>query len=207
MAKAALEDLECEQFDVTNVFLNSIIDKAFGRIYVRLPEGIADLGLLKPDEHTGMVTELDKALYGLKNAPLLWFKEFTKTLRDIGFQQSAEEPCIFMNEYVTIFFYVDDILVFYKTEHKTRAQRIITQIRNRSNIRNDSAVKWFLGVRIIRNRNAKRIFLIHDAYIEKVTRRFALDNNALIPAIPILIEEHLLRKTPLIATHAEVHIY
>jgi hypothetical protein len=120
MAKAALEDLECEQFDVTNAFLNSTIDKASGRIYVRFPEGMAGLGLLEPNEHTGMVAKLDKALYGLKNAPLLWFKKFTKTLRDIGLQQSAEEPCIFMNEYVTILFYVNDILVFYKTEHKTR---------------------------------------------------------------------------------------
>jgi hypothetical protein len=71
MAKAALENLECEQFDVTNAFLNSIIDKASGRIYVRLPEGMADLGLLKPDKHIGMMAEFDKALYGLKNAPLL----------------------------------------------------------------------------------------------------------------------------------------
>jgi hypothetical protein len=86
MAKAAFENLECEQFDVTNAFLNSTINKASGRIYVRLPEGMADLGLLEPGKHTGMVAELDKALYGLKNAPLLWFKEFTKTLRDIGLQ-------------------------------------------------------------------------------------------------------------------------
>jgi hypothetical protein len=71
MAKAAFEDLEYKQFDVTNAFLNSTIDKASGRIYVRLLESMADLGLLKPDEHTGMVAELDKALYGLKNAPLL----------------------------------------------------------------------------------------------------------------------------------------
>jgi hypothetical protein len=119
MAKTALEDLEYQQFDVTNAFLNSTIDKASGRIYVRLPEGMADLGLLKPDKHTSMVAELDKALYGLKNAPLLWFKEFTKTLRDIGLQQSAKKPCIFINEYITILFYVNDILVFYKIEHKT----------------------------------------------------------------------------------------
>jgi hypothetical protein len=84
MAKAALENLECEQFNVINAFLNSTIDKASGRIYVRFPEGIADLGLLEPDEHTGIVAELDKALYGLKNTFLLWFKEFTKTLRNIG---------------------------------------------------------------------------------------------------------------------------
>jgi hypothetical protein len=112
-----------------------------------------------------------------------------------------------MNEYVTIFFHVNDILVFYKTKHKIWAQRIITQIKNRYNICNNGAVKWFLGVRIIRNRNAKRIFLIYNAYIEKVARRFALDNNALIPAIPIPIEEHLLRKTPSTAIYAEVHIF
>jgi hypothetical protein len=112
-----------------------------------------------------------------------------------------------MNKYITILFYVNDILVFYKTEHKTRVQRIITQIRNRYDIRNDGAIKWFLGVRITKDRNAKRIFLTHDAYIEKIVRRFALDNNASIPAISILIEEHLLRKNPSTATYAEMHIY
>jgi hypothetical protein len=71
MAKAAFEDFKCKQFDVTNAFLNSIIDKASGRIYVRFSEGMADLGLLEPGEHTGIMAELDKALYGLKNAPLL----------------------------------------------------------------------------------------------------------------------------------------
>jgi hypothetical protein len=45
---------------------------------------MADLGLLEPGKHTGMIVKLDKALYGLKNASLLWFKEFTKRLRDIG---------------------------------------------------------------------------------------------------------------------------
>jgi hypothetical protein len=112
-----------------------------------------------------------------------------------------------MNKYVTIIFYVNDILVFYKIEHKNRAQRIITQIRNRYNIRNDGAVKWFLTVKVIRDHNAKRIFLTHNAYIEKVAKRFALDNNASILAISIPIKKHLLRKNPLIITHAEVHIY
>jgi hypothetical protein len=81
------------------------------------------------------------------------------------------------------------------------------QIRDRYNIRNNGAIKWFLGVTIIKNRNAKRIFLTHDAYIEKIAKRFALDNNASIPAIPILIKKHLLRKNPSIVTHAEMHIY
>jgi hypothetical protein len=71
MAKAALENLECEQFDVTNAFLNSTINKASGRIYVRFPEGMADLELLEPGEHTGIIAKLNKALYGLKSAFLL----------------------------------------------------------------------------------------------------------------------------------------
>jgi hypothetical protein len=64
-----------------------------------------------------------------------------------------------------------------------------------------------LGVKITKDRNAKRIFLIYNAYIEKIARRFALDNNALIPVIPILIKKHLLRKNPSTVTHAEMHIY
>jgi len=38
-------------------------------------------------------------------------------------------------------------------------------------------VKWFLKVRVIRDRAAKKLWLVYDTYIEKITKRFGLLNR------------------------------
>ena len=35
-------------------------------------------------------------------------------------------------------------------------------------------VKWFLGIRVVRDRAARKLWLVHDTYIEKITKRFDL---------------------------------
>lgn len=58
-----------------------------------------------------MVVEIDRALYGLRDSPALWYNEFASILKGLGFIPCKEEPCIFMNlvRIVFIVFYVDDI--------------------------------------------------------------------------------------------------
>jgi hypothetical protein len=38
--------------------------------------------------------KLQKALYGLRQSPLLWQRELTSTLKSLGFQAVPQEPCI-----------------------------------------------------------------------------------------------------------------
>ncbi|CCE35041.1 uncharacterized protein CPUR_01969 [Claviceps purpurea 20.1] len=65
----------------------------------------------------GFILELQKALYGLRISPLLWQKDFTATLKALGFQSVPHEPCCMIKEEVIIFFYVDDIIIAYKQEN------------------------------------------------------------------------------------------
>ena len=39
-----------------------------------------------------MIAELDKALYGLREAPLLWYNEISETLKEAGIDRTDEEP-------------------------------------------------------------------------------------------------------------------
>ena len=73
MAIAARFDLELTQYDAVNAFVNAILKEA---IYMRMPHG-----------HTrpGYVLRLKKALYGLRQSPLLWQRELTNAFSTLGF--------------------------------------------------------------------------------------------------------------------------
>ena len=66
------------QFDAVNAFINSDIDKD---IYIQFPEGFgAPRQCLK----------LLQALYGLRQLPLLWFKDFLSKLEALSLKQVLE---------------------------------------------------------------------------------------------------------------------
>ena len=43
-----------------------------------------------------MVYKLQKSLYGLNQAPLLWFEKLKESLLVCGFMQSKQDPCLFL---------------------------------------------------------------------------------------------------------------
>jgi hypothetical protein len=97
MAMAAHFDLDIYQFDAINAFINSYVDET---IYVRYPDGF---------QVPGKCLRLVRALYGLPRSPFLWWKDFSSTLQKIGLHQVSESPCLYTNDKIIVFFYVDDI--------------------------------------------------------------------------------------------------
>jgi hypothetical protein len=61
-----------------------------------------------------MVVELEKALYGLIEAGLLWHKNMVTAMEEFGFQQNTKDPCVFNKmingNQLTVCVYVDDFL-------------------------------------------------------------------------------------------------
>ena len=100
MTLTAAFGLKAYQYDVLNAFLNAPLDKS---VYVQTPEPYV--------EQLGKLLELKKALYGLKDAPLLWYKHLKETLIKLGLKAVKEVPCLFTNKRLIVFFYVDDIVV------------------------------------------------------------------------------------------------
>jgi hypothetical protein len=85
---------------VLNAFLNAPLEQL---VYVRTPElFVAQIGEL---------LELKRALYGLKDAPLLWYRHLKDTLIRLGLRPVQDVPCLFTSDQLILFFYVDDIIV------------------------------------------------------------------------------------------------
>ena len=65
IAIAAAHDLEAQQLDAINAFVNSTLDE---EIYCECPPGF---------EFLGPCLKVKRALYRLRRSPLLWYREFT----------------------------------------------------------------------------------------------------------------------------------
>lgn len=49
-------------------------------------------------------------------------------------------------------------------------------------------MSWFLGIKVIKDREARKIYLFYDLYIEKIVARFGLVNNAWRVIIPLKLD-------------------
>jgi Reverse transcriptase (RNA-dependent DNA polymerase) len=78
-------------------------------VFMKMPPGY---------RRTGTILKLNKALYGLQKSLLLWQKELTRTIRQLGFELVPHEPCCFIKNGIIMFFYVDDIVFLYRKHQK-----------------------------------------------------------------------------------------
>ena len=169
IALAAKHDLELIQFDATNAFVNASLDKD---VYM-----IQAPGHRKP----GLILKLQKALYGLRKSPLLWYREFTKTLRELGFTPVPHEPCCYTCNGVIIFFYVDDFIFAYHRRDEIHARKLVNRLKNRYQLTGGGELQWFLGLEIIRDRKAGVIYLSQASYIDKISKLIEHDQSGNTP--------------------------
>lgn len=158
MAIAARFNLELIQYDAVNAFVNARLQKP---VYMQMPAGYRS---------PGKVLQLNKALYGLRESPLLWQKELTTALLALGFQPVPHEPCILLRDGILVFFYVDDIVFAYKKEYTAIAQSLAQRLRQKYQLTGGNNLQWFLGIEIIRDREKGLIWLSQTAYFDKIVQ-------------------------------------
>lgn len=113
-AICCVEGWETRQYDVEKAFINSVLDE---EVFCRPPHGSGG---------EGYCWKLDKALYGLRRSPRLWFYRYTlaEFLKSQGFQQCKEDQCVFHNGNVIVFFFVDDIVIMHPKHAAGEWERI-----------------------------------------------------------------------------------
>jgi hypothetical protein len=119
VALMAAFGLKAFQYDVLNAFLNAEVNR---KIFVQTPEGYVD--------QFGPLLQLWRALYGLKEAPLLWYNDLCTSLRKIGLKPVPGIPCLFTNEKLIVFFYVDDIVVLVRSEDLAAHEEFERALKN-----------------------------------------------------------------------------
>jgi hypothetical protein len=180
IAIAAAFGLQAYQYNVLNAFLNAKLEK---KVYVQTPEAFV--------KEIGELLKLKRALYGLKDAPLLWYKHLKKTLTGLGLRPIKDVPCLFTSNQLIIFFYVDDIVVLVHPQYAEYYSHFKQQLTETYNIRCLGELRWFLGVQVIRDWTAGAIWLLQDSFIDKVAAKFNL-TQAIGRYPPVLLVENYL---------------
>ena len=86
LAITAQEGWPVHHMDVMSAFLNGELQE---EVYVRQPPGFV------VERQEDKVLRLDKALYGLRQAPRAWNAKLDQTLCALGFKHSASEHAVY----------------------------------------------------------------------------------------------------------------
>ena len=109
LAVSALRNWQVHHMDVTTAFLNPSIGDDV--VYIRPAEGFEWLDSGLYSQEGSKVLRIRKALYGLKEAPRLWFKEIDAYLHSIGFKLTMSDSNLYVSPAVILILYVDDVLL------------------------------------------------------------------------------------------------
>ena len=103
IALAALKDWHISGLDVKTAFLYRELDE---ELYMEQPEGFKD------PKNNNKVMRLKKAIYGLKQAALAWWKVLDKSMDTLSCTCLVSDSGIFVNKEKTIVIivYVDNVL-------------------------------------------------------------------------------------------------
>ncbi|KAG8474632.1 hypothetical protein CXB51_031261 [Gossypium anomalum] len=166
----AMHDLELEQLDVKTAFLHGELEED---IYMQQPEGFI------VSEKEDYVCLLRKSLYGLKQSPRQWYKRFDSFMTSHDFKRSSLDSCVYFKKnsngsFVYLLLYVDDMLIAAKDKGKIR--KVKAQLSEEFEMKDLGPAKKILGMEILRNRKASKLYLSQKGYIEKVLCRFNMQS-------------------------------
>lgn len=170
MAVVCKEDLECHQIDVNNAFTESTLVED---IFMKPPPGVST--------PPGMVLQLQKSLYGLKQAARDWNQLCGSRLREMGFVSAESDPCLFVKPGLMLLVYVDDITVAGKD--LAAIQEFKREFGNVFKIKDLGEVSKLLGLRISRDRQRGTLRLDQSHYVKEVLAGFHMNKEKAQPTL------------------------
>jgi Reverse transcriptase (RNA-dependent DNA polymerase)/gag-polypeptide of LTR copia-type len=177
----ASEDLEVNQLDVVNAFLNGVLEE---EIFMEPPQG--------SDISSGLVVKLLKGLYGLRQASRVWWEQLDAELVHQGFRRLSADWGLYVLERngakLYLLIYVDDLLLASSkgSEGNKLRLEIKENLKKRFKMTEAESVDWILGIKLTRDRENKTLTLSQSAYITQVLERFNMSDckSLATPMVP-----------------------
>jgi hypothetical protein len=155
------------QLDIKTAFLNASVNED---IYVQPPEGM--------QVKSTCVLKLNKALYGIKQAPHEWNVNIHTFLISIGFTSCIKDTCIYIkvsktNHTFILGLFVDDMVVSYNENDEQEWQLIKTTLKNKYDLSDISVAHHVLGMKINKSESGT-ISLDQQVYIGEKIQQFRM---------------------------------
>ena len=162
LAVAAQEGWLVHHMDVKSAFLNGELKE---EVYVRQLPGFVAAG------HEGKVLKLQKALYGLRQAPRAWNTKLDGSLRNLSFKRCTSEHGMYTQgsakSCVVVGVYVDDLIITGANPADIGAFK--EEMRRLFRMSDLGLLSYYLGIEVKQGRNT--ITLGQAAYAKKLLEK------------------------------------
>ena len=122
----------------------------------------------------GTLLFLFQTLYGLKQLPTLWYKNFSVMFIQLKLKPVPRIKCFFISEFLLVFFFVDDIIIIYNQCHKQKTNAFEIDFFKTYKMKIFREFEWFLSIHIKQDKNNKCFWLSQASYIKKITKKFSI---------------------------------
>nr|GEX93261.1 uncharacterized mitochondrial protein AtMg00810-like [Tanacetum cinerariifolium] len=183
------------QMDVKSAFLYGKIEE---EVYVCQPSGFEDLDF--PDK----VYKVEKALYGLHQAPIAWYETLPTYLIDNGFYRGQIDKTLFSkrHKYVILLVqvYVDDII--FESTKKELSAEFEKLMHDKFQMSSMGELSFFLGLQV--QQKSDGIFISQDKYMADILKKF---NFSTVKTTSTPIEHNKALVKDAKAEDVDVHLY
>nr|GFA39433.1 putative ribonuclease H-like domain-containing protein [Tanacetum cinerariifolium] len=168
LAYASFMGFTVYQMDVKGSFLYGTIDE---EVYVMQPPGFQD------PEFPDRVYKVEKAMYGLHQAPRAWYGTLFKYLLDNGFQRGTIDQTLFIRkhkrEFLLVQVYVDDIIFGLLNPQLCREFEAL--MHDKFQISAIAELTFFLSLQVLQKKDG--IFLSQDKYVGDILKKFGYSDD------------------------------
>ncbi|GJR63507.1 putative ribonuclease H-like domain-containing protein [Tanacetum coccineum] len=167
LAYASFKDFVVYQMDVKSAFLYGKIEE---EVYVCQPPGFEDPDF--PDR----VYKVEKALYGLHQAPRAWYETLSTYLLDNGFQRGKIDKTLFIkrdkSDILLVQVYVDDII--FGSTRKKMCTEFEKMMHKKFQMSSMGELTFFLGLQVKQKEDG--IFISQDKYVNEILNKFGFSD-------------------------------
>ncbi|GJU62250.1 putative ribonuclease H-like domain-containing protein [Tanacetum coccineum] len=195
LAYASFKDFVVYQMDVKSAFLYGKIEE---EVYVCQPPGFKD-----PD-FPNRVYKVEKALYGLHQAPRAWYETLSTYLLDNGFQRGKIDKTLFIRrdkgDILLVQVYVDDII--FGSTKKSLCTEFEKMMHKKFQMSSIGELTFFLGLQVKQKEDG--IFISQDKYVTEILKKFGF-TDVKTASTPMETQKLLLKDED--GEEVDVHLY
>ncbi|GJZ67742.1 putative ribonuclease H-like domain-containing protein [Tanacetum coccineum] len=181
--------------DVKSAFLYGKIEE---EVYVCQPPGFEDPDF--PDR----VYKVEKALYGLHQAPRAWYETLSTYLLDNGFQRGKIDKTLFIKrdkgDILLVQVYVDDII--FGSTKKSLCTEFEKMMHKKFQMSSMGELTFFLGLQVKQKEDG--IFISQDKYVTEILKKFGF-TDVKTASTPMETQKPLLKDED--GEEVDVHLY
>ncbi|GJS26484.1 putative ribonuclease H-like domain-containing protein [Tanacetum coccineum] len=167
LAYASFMNFLVYQMDVKSAFLYGTIKE---EVYVSQPPGFVDPEFLEK------VYKVEKALYGLHQAPRAWYETLSTYLLDNGFYRGQIDKTLFIKrvkgDILLVQVYVDDII--FGSTKKSLCTDFEQIMHKRFQMSSMGELIFFLGLQVKQKEDG--IFISLDKYVGEILKKFGFSS-------------------------------